>query len=321
MTHVLNTAQAPKVSIVLPTHDRLDFLREAVTSVLRQTVVDWELIVVDDGSTDGTVAWLESLGDPRIVVVAEPHCGNPAALRNLGVANAQSPWIALLDSDDLWAPDKLELQLDRLVQNPARRWSCTGVSFIDDHGSPIPQQGGKPYRAQSGWILEPLLTFSAAATTPTLMIHRSLFDEAGGFDERVLLREDYDLELRLAARSEIHALPESLTFIRHHSGRTSSVTRVADLYRWNATVFRKFARETVSRSLRTIGRRQCAAQLILQARALSRSGEHQSAVVASLSAIRETPFRRNVWRAAAGCVLRAFGWSNDQERRASTSAS
>ena len=320
MTYVLNTAQAPKVSIVLPTHDRLDFLREAVASVLAQTLADWELIVVDDGSTDGSVAWLDSLGDPRIVVVTEPHSGNPAALRNLGVANAHSPWIAFLDSDDVWAPQKLELQLARLAANPTSRWSCTGVSFIDDQGQPIPQQGGKPYRAQSGWILERLLTFSAAATTPTLMIHRSLFDEAGGFDERVLLREDYDLELRLAVRSEIHALPESLTFVRHHEGRTSSRTRVADLYRWNAIVFRKFARSAKNRRLRDIGRRQCALQLMQHARSLSRAGEHLSAFAASAAAIRETPLRKNVWRSAAGCVLRALG-RKDQERRAASRVS
>ncbi len=317
MTYVLNTDHQPKVSVVLPTHDRLDFLREAVASILAQTLADWELIVVDDGSRDGSVAWLESLGDPRIVVIAQPHSGNPAALRNLGVERAQSPWIAFLDSDDLWAPEKLELQLARLSLNPASRWSCTGVGFIDDAGRTIPQQGGTPYRAQSGWILEQLLTFSAAATTPTLMIHRSLFDEAGGFDEHVLLREDYDLELRLAARSEIHALPESLTFVRHHEGRTSSRTRVADLYRWNAAVFRKFARSAESRSLRAIGRRQCAAQLIHHARTLSHDGEHLAACAASASAIRETPFRKNVWKSAAGCLLRALGWTRAHDRRAS----
>lgn len=321
MSYALNTAQAPKVSIVLPTHDRLDFLRESVASVLAQTLEDWELIVVDDASTDDSVAWLESLHDPRIVVVTQPRSGNPAALRNLGVGRARAAWIAFLDSDDLWAPEKLELQLARLAANPASRWSCTGVSFIDDHGTPITQQGGKPYRAQSGWILEQLLTFSAAATMPTLMVHRSLFDEAGGFDEQVLLREDYDLELRLASHSEIHALPESLTIVRHHGGRTSSRTRVAELYRWNAKVFRKFARSAKSRRLRAVARSQCAVQLINHARALSRGGEHRAALVASASAIRETPFRRNVWKSAAGSVLRALGWVSDQERRASTSAS
>jgi glycosyltransferase involved in cell wall biosynthesis len=317
----VNTAQSPKVSIVLPTHDRLEFLREAVASVFAQTFADWELIVVDDGSTDGSVAWLDTLSDPRIVVVTEPHSGNPAALRNLGVANAHAPWIAFLDSDDVWAPDKLELQLTRLAENPGSRWSCTGVSFIDDLGAPIPQQGGKPYKAQSGWILERLLTFSAAATTPTLMIHRSLFEEAGGFDEEVLLREDYDLELRLASRSEIHALPESLTFVRHHGGRTSSRTRVADLYRWNAIVFRKFARSAENRRLRGIGRRQCALQLMQHASALSRGGEHLPALAASASAIRETPLRINVWRSATGCVLRALGKKDQERRRAPRSVS
>ena len=321
MSYALNTAQAPKVSIVLPTHDRLDFLRESVASVLAQTLEDWELIVVDDASTDDSVAWLESLHDPRVVVVTQPRSANPAALRNLGVGRARAPWIAFLDSDDLWAPEKLELQLARLAANPSSRWSCTGVSFIDDHGTPIAQQGGAPYRPQSGWILEQLLTFSAAATMPTLMVDRSLFDEAGGFDERVLLREDYDLELRLAGRSEIHALAESLTMVRDHGGRTSSRTRVADLYRWNANVLHKFAQSAESRQLRAVGRSQCAMQLTNHARALSHGGEHREALAASASAIREAPFRWRVWKSAAACVLRALGWVGGQKPRASRSAS
>jgi glycosyltransferase involved in cell wall biosynthesis len=311
----------PAVSIILPTFDRLAFLREAVESILAQTVDDWELIIVDDGSTDGTVAWLESLGEPRIAIVALPHSGNPAALRNRGVARARSPWLAFLDSDDLWAPEKLELQLACLGSHPSCRWSCTGVSFVDAHDAPVPRQDGRVYRPQSGWILGQVLLFDAEATMSTLMIHRSLFDEVGGFDERMMHREDYDLELRLAARSEIVAMPESLTVMRHHMARTSSQTRVADLCGWNAIVFRKFAQNSDSSRLRAIARRQCAVQLIHQAHALSLSGEHRSALAASVSAIRETPVARNVWRSAAKCVLRALGWLGHHERRASTSVS
>jgi glycosyltransferase involved in cell wall biosynthesis len=295
---------SPVVSIVVPTYNRLPLLREAVDSVLAQTLTDWELIVVDDGSTDDTVGWLESLGDPRLTVVREPHSGNRSRLRNAGVARSHASWIAFLDSDDLWLPEKLATQLARLQGHPQRRWSCTGVRFIDGEGNPIPQRAGAAYRAQSGWILEPLLTFTAAATLPTLMVHRSLFDEIGGFDEAFLLREDYELELRLAAQSEIHALEEALTVVRHHAARTSNSKRVAELHRGSEMVFRKVASRTTDARIRAICRRQCAAQLAFRARALSREGEHRAAFTSAGRAIREAPFAVETWRSAASCALR-----------------
>src|ERR1700742_4409771 len=101
----------PAVSIILPTYNRLRFLPEAVQSVLGQTTADWELIVVDDGSTDESVTWLESLRDPRISILRTRHTGNRSALRNLGVARTSGPWIAFIDSDDRWHPEKLRRQL------------------------------------------------------------------------------------------------------------------------------------------------------------------------------------------------------------------
>jgi glycosyltransferase involved in cell wall biosynthesis len=304
---------SPAVSIVLPTYDRLEYLKEAVGSVLAQTFTDWELIVVDDGSTDDTRRWLAAISDPRVVVVPLGHTGNRSLVRNCGVARARGSWIAFLDSDDLWAPEKLAIQLEHLASNPTRRWSCTAVSFIDGRGLPTAQRAGPPYRAQSGWILEGLLRFTAAATMPTLVVHRSLFDEVGGFDESVLEREDYELELRLAARSEIHALADVLTIVRQHDGRTSGSRRVADLYRANETVFRKVARTTDDKKIKSICRRQCAVQLTSQARALSHDGEHWAALMSSGRAIRETPFTRGVWRSAAGCTIR---WLSRHSRAA-----
>ena len=294
----------PRVSIVIPTYDRLEYLRETVGSVRAQTLTEWELIVVDDGSTDGSVAWLESLNDQRILIVSRAHSGNPALNRNVGIAHARAPWVAFLDSDDAWLPGKLATQLAELDNNPSCRWSCTGVSFIDGSGAPVAQQAGVPYRAQSGWIVEQLLTFAAAATISTLIVDRSLLEEAGGFDEAVFLREDYDLALRLATRSEIHALPGALTLVRHHPGRSTSQERVADLHRTNDQVFRKFARATDNPALRAICRRQSATQLIARARALSLGGEHQGALASSAHAILAMPRMRVAWRSAAACVLR-----------------
>jgi glycosyltransferase involved in cell wall biosynthesis len=298
----------PKVSIILPTYNRLEYLRETVASVRAQTLTDWELIVVDDESTDGSIAWLESLNEPRLTVVPCRHSGNPARVRNAGVARARGPWVAFLDSDDAWLPDKLATQLAELTGHPSCRWSCTGVSFIDGVGTPIAQQGGLPYRAQSGWIVEELLTFTAAATISTLIVDRTLLSEVGGFDEAVFLREDYDLALRLATRSEIHALSDALTLIRHHPGRSTSQERIADLHRTNDMVFRKFARATDNPRHRAICRRQSATQLISRARALSFGGEHRAALTSSMHAILAVPLMREAWRSAAASALRSVGW-------------
>jgi glycosyltransferase involved in cell wall biosynthesis len=295
----------PTVSVVLPTYNRDALVQQAVRSVLRQTFGDWELIVVDDGSTDDTRAFVVGLNDPRVQLVPLAHSGNPAWARNAGLARARGEWIAFLDSDDFWLPPKLERQLAELRAHPNCRWSCTGFGFIDEAGAPTHQRSGEPYRATSGWILESLLAFAATASTPTLVVRRSLLDDVGGFDETLSSREDYDMMLRLASHAEICALPDSLTLIREHAGRTTKSWRTVDLYRCNERVFRKTAETATSRRVRSLCRRQCANQLVAQAIELSRGGEHASAAAAIARAARDAPASTAVWRAAASCARRA----------------
>src|SRR6266487_2699709 len=102
----------PLVSVIIPTFNREAYLREAIESVFAQTYSNWELIVADDGSTDGTRAYLASVTDRRTHVIELEHCGTPARLRNTALARAQGTYVAFLDSDDLWAPEKLELQIN-----------------------------------------------------------------------------------------------------------------------------------------------------------------------------------------------------------------
>jgi glycosyltransferase involved in cell wall biosynthesis len=106
----------PLVSIVLPTFDRMRCLPTAVLSIQSQTMADWELIVVDDGSTDGTDDWIRGLSEPRLRYVRHDHRGNIAAARNIGLDAARGTWIAFLDSDDRWRPHKLVLQMERLAR-------------------------------------------------------------------------------------------------------------------------------------------------------------------------------------------------------------
>jgi glycosyltransferase involved in cell wall biosynthesis len=104
----------PRVSIVMPAFNRADLIVESVRSVIVQTFADWELIIVDDGSTDDSVARVEALAEPRIVVLRQPRTGNVARLRNLGIAAARGDYVAFLESDALWLAPKREMQLARL---------------------------------------------------------------------------------------------------------------------------------------------------------------------------------------------------------------
>jgi glycosyltransferase involved in cell wall biosynthesis len=293
------------VSVILPTFNRETLLAEAIASVLGQTCRDWELIVVDDGSTDGTRAALDELTDARIRPLLLDRCGNIARVRNAGAAAARGQWLAFLDSDDRWLPRKLELQVAAIEAHPRCGWSCTGVSYIDEHGRPTARRSQQSYTHHCGWILDKLLHYTAAATMSTLLVSTALFESVAGFDESFGSREDYDLALRLAERSEIHALPDALTELREHPGRTTTSTRRAELFRYNELAFRKAMARADSAAIRAICARQCAVQLALESGELSRQGDHRGAMAAIGKAFRERPFARFVWRAAGATIVRA----------------
>jgi glycosyltransferase involved in cell wall biosynthesis len=210
----------PLVTAVIPTYNRLPLLMEAVASVRAQTLGDWELVVVDDGSADGSAEAVEALGDARIRVLRLPPTGNVAALRNAGVRAGSGDWVAFLDSDDVWEPRKLQAQLGALHAAGAR-WSYTDLRMMDDAGEPIPMHAGE-FRPLSGSIVRELLTEQTTIAISTVMVSRELLDQVGGFHEAQPLREDMDLELRLAERAPTVAVDEPLTRMREHAGRTTA---------------------------------------------------------------------------------------------------
>jgi glycosyltransferase involved in cell wall biosynthesis len=214
---------AATVSVVVPTFNRLRFLRPAIESVCAQTFADWELIIADDGSDLETTEYLQALAkDPRVTVIWLPHTGKPSMVRNAGVSKAAGEYIAFLDSDDLWAPRKLERQIETLRARVNCRWSYTAFLQVDESGDPLPEEARRPWIPHEGDIFEQVVTGLAQIRTPSVMAARDLLAQAGGFDEGLLSGEDFDLWLRLALASEVAIVDEALVYVRRHPNSHTS---------------------------------------------------------------------------------------------------
>jgi glycosyltransferase involved in cell wall biosynthesis len=245
----------PVVSVVLPTFNRMQWLPAAVSSIQSQTLSDWELIVVDDGSTDGTGEWIRGLSEPRLRYVFRAHRGSIAAARNIGLAEARGPWVAFLDSDDRWRPHKLALQRERLENDTKSPWCYGAYELINPAGAVVPRPSGGPWRPFDGWIAERLLTTEASVAVQTLLV-RADVARALRFDERIPVAEDYDFALRLAFHSPALVVAEPIAEIRIHEARTTSLVGPYLGNLGMAMVYRKAARMLQDQDLRRLARRQ-----------------------------------------------------------------
>lgn len=235
MTSLISTAHrasddVPLVSVIIPTFNRAGLLARAIDSVLSQTFASLELIVVDDGSTDATDALLARYG-ARLTVVRQPNRGVSAA-RNSGVARARGEWIALLDSDDEWLPDKLDRQVAYCAQHPETVICQTEELWIRNGVRVNPKQR---HAKVGGMIFEQCLPLCLVSPS-AVMLRRSLLTAVGGFDERLPACEDYDLWLRLTWKYPVHLIPEPL--LVKHGGHADQLSRMPELdkYRIHALV-------------------------------------------------------------------------------------
>ncbi|MFQ5568030.1 MAG: glycosyltransferase family 2 protein [Rhodothermales bacterium] len=256
----------PTVSVVIPVYNRHRYLPAAVASVCEQSYPHLQLILYDDGSDQAVLhRYYDGLTDPRIHVIRGPHKGIIAAARNRGAAHATGDYLAFLDSDDLWHPDKLTRQVARLRESGCR-WSHARFAMINERAEPIAIPSGGYAPPRQGWILEHLLTTRTWVALNTVVMERSLFDEVGGFDESPELngRDDYDLFMRIAEREPIHFLDEILGWVRRHPQRASLT--LDDGWRRTAVLYERFlARNEIPR-LRRIATKRLAYHLIRSAR-------------------------------------------------------
>jgi glycosyltransferase involved in cell wall biosynthesis len=201
----------PRIAIVIATRNQARWLPSTIASVRAQTMRDFELVVVDDGSTDDTaaVATAAAGGDPRIGVVRVAR-RERAAARNHGVAATSADLVAFLDGDDLWAPDKLMRQLERLDAAPAAALCYTVARYVDADDRPLSIR--RPPFVVEGHAF-PTLVRANRMILSSVVVRRSAFEGAGGFDETlpVLGCEDWDLWLRIARRHPVVAVDAGCT--------------------------------------------------------------------------------------------------------------
>ena len=216
-------------SVIIPTFNRAAFLREAMDSVLAQTAEVFELIVIDDGSTDHTAELVAEYGN-RVRYCFQPNAGASAA-RNLGIRHAAGKFISFLDSDDLWLPRKLERQLEWMAAHPHLLLCYTDEIWIR-RGVRVNQ---KNIHAKSGGWIYPLCLPRCIISPSSVIMRRELFDTVGLFDEQLPVCEDYDLWLRVASRFEVGFIPEPLIVKRGgHAGQLSQREWGIDRYRVKA---------------------------------------------------------------------------------------
>ncbi|MBD3263940.1 MAG: glycosyltransferase, partial [Candidatus Omnitrophica bacterium] len=196
----------PFFSVIITTYNRKDFLPIALDSVLRQTYTDYELIIVDDGSTDTTRKAIEPLFDRKIKYIYQPHQGVSAA-RNRGIKASKGIYVNFLDSDDRYVQEKLKITANFIKRNPAYRLFHTEEIWYRN-GALLPQKNY--HHKPTGEVFRKALK-RCCISISTVSIHRSVFSEIGLFDENLPACEDYDFWLRITAKIPVLLIPRHLT--------------------------------------------------------------------------------------------------------------
>jgi glycosyltransferase involved in cell wall biosynthesis len=205
----------------MPSYGKAEFIGKAIGSVLCQTFTGIELLIVDDKSIDGSldIALGYSTRDKRVRVITKPSNTGVSSSWNIGIKNARGEAIAFLGADDLYAPDKLEKQWERLTREPVPTVIDCDRWKLDEAGNVIPKTRFSTYQ-RNGWIFGDLLA-RGFGQIASLLVPRSCFDKVGVFNESLRWSEDYDLELRLARAYPFAYIPEKLYGYRVYSGNMS----------------------------------------------------------------------------------------------------
>ena len=287
---------SPAVTVVVPAYNAAAFVRRAVDSVLAQSAADPELLVVDDGSSDATLQVLAAYGG-RLRVIAQANAG-PAAARNRGLAEARGRYVAFLDADDWWLPDKLAQQAALLDSRPEIGFCSTATRVVHADGTPA---GDWPCGRIGNSLLETLFVQGAvvSGSTSGVLARRELLLAAGGFDERLRGFEDPDLWIRLAARTGYACIPQPLTVVVRTPGSVS--THLPRMRAATLASFRKNRALLPPQRRGAYWRAACAGALADYAKMAWRSGDRRHGLAWAGEALLRAPLGRG--RLAAGLLL------------------
>lgn len=216
----------PVVSIVVPAYNAEKTILETIQSIQAQTFADFELIVINDGSTDRTLEILSTVEDPRLKVFSYENGGLPVA-RNRGIQQSTGQFISFIDADDLWTADKLEAQLTALEQHPKAGVAYSWTSFIDENSQFLYTRDPLPY---TGDVYPRLLIENFISSGSNILVRRALIEAAGEFDPALKSAEDWDYYLRLAARAEFVLVPQYQILYRRSSQSMTSKVDVMEQY-------------------------------------------------------------------------------------------
>lgn len=214
------------ISIIIPAYNSMEYLPDAIQSVLNQTFTNYKIIVVNDGSTDKTAQWVSQVSDSRIHLISQPNRGKSAA-RNAGIKAAQTKYIAFLDADDIWEETKLERQLNYLENHPEVGLVYTWTDLADHTGQSIGRTI-KPTAEGNVWLALVQSNILVCGSTP--LIRTDCFKQVGLFDPMLLLSQDWDMWIRLAAKYKFGIIRLPLVFYRQHTGNTSKNWRKMQIY-------------------------------------------------------------------------------------------
>ena len=210
----------PQISVVMPAYNAEKTIRQTIESVLNQTYHEFELIVINDGSTDSTLEVVASVEDKRIEVFSYPNSGLSAA-RNRGIAHACGEFIAFMDADDLWKANKLEAQLEALQANPEAALAYCWTDWIDTFGQPL-NKG--VYAKAEGDVFQRLLLNNFIANGSNPLVRKEAFEKVGLFAEELDCAEDWEMWLRLAQHYHFVVVREALVLHRRsHSSLSANL--------------------------------------------------------------------------------------------------
>jgi len=240
----------PIVSVIIPVYNGERYLAETIESVIAQTEVNWEIIAVNDGSSDNSLAILEGYAKkiPDRIQVITVGNGGVSRARNTAVAAARGMYVAFLDQDDLWAPQKLQRQIEMFSRDKNLGISFTNATLIDEKGSSIRENVLKFGAKHRGNVFEYLI-FENFIPISSVMLRKELFEKNGGFNPWFSLAEDYDFLLKVTQESPVDYIDEPLLLYREHrqSGTYLKIDQIsAEAYsiinhwkRKNPRIFRK----------------------------------------------------------------------------------